>query len=240
MEGGVKSSPDDSTRHGEDGGIESSQDDSTPNGGGGVESSWDDLTPQTNGGGVELSWDDSTPREGGGPEGDGTPGAPTASQFRWGEDRRGRGGGDENTTPQHTKPGAADQWRRRSGATERGGDGDCGGGSKDGDGSRRRGAPGSTPHQHGFGRGGGRPSRRGPCRPRRQNKQRRWVIASTLPRHGPGRVSWSPSEREASAVARHSTSDGRGGQHPKEQEHNGAHDRRGDGGEGPPQTAASA
>ena len=95
--GGVESSPDDSTRQGEDGGVESSQDDSTPNGGGGGVESWqDESTPQTNGGGVESSWNDSTPREDGDPEGDETPGSPTASRSWRGEDGRRRGGGDEN------------------------------------------------------------------------------------------------------------------------------------------------
>ena len=36
VEGGVESSPDDSTRHGEGRGVELSRDDSTPNGGGGL------------------------------------------------------------------------------------------------------------------------------------------------------------------------------------------------------------
>ena len=101
VEGGVDSSWDDSTCHGEGGGVESSQNDSTPNGGGGegVDSWKDDLTPQTNGWGVELSWDDSTPREGGGPEGDETPGAPTSSRFQRGEDRHRRGEGDKNPPP---------------------------------------------------------------------------------------------------------------------------------------------
>ena len=102
--GGVESSLDDTTRHGKGRGVESSQDGSTPIGGrgGGVDSWQDDSTTQTNGGGVDLSWDDSTPREGGGPEGDKTPGAPTASRSWQGEDGCGRGGGDENPPP--TRP----------------------------------------------------------------------------------------------------------------------------------------
>ena len=94
---GVESSQDDSTCHGEGGGVKSSQDDSTPNGrGGGVKSWQDDSTPNGIGGGVELSQDDSTPREAEGTWGDETPGSLTASRHQPGEDRRGRGGGDEN------------------------------------------------------------------------------------------------------------------------------------------------
>ena len=67
-------------------------------GGGGVKSWQDDLTQQ-NGGGVESSRDNSTPRGGGDPEGDETLGAPTAFQYRGGEDRRGRGGGGKTQPP---------------------------------------------------------------------------------------------------------------------------------------------
>ena len=45
-----------------------------------------------------MSWDDSTPGEGGGPEGEETPGDPTASRSRWGEEGHGRGGDDKNPT----------------------------------------------------------------------------------------------------------------------------------------------
>ena len=48
------------------------------------------------GGGVELPQDAGNPRVAEDPRGDETPGAPTASQYRRGEDGRGQGGGNEN------------------------------------------------------------------------------------------------------------------------------------------------
>ena len=139
VEGGVESSPDDSTRHRESGGIDFSQDDLTPNGegggveswqddstpqtnGGGIKSSWDELTPKENGGRVKSSWDDSNPREDGGPRGDETLGSPVASQSRRGEDGRRRGGGDENPlTARNTRDRPTDggDGTARRGATAR-------------------------------------------------------------------------------------------------------------------------
>ena len=124
----------------------------------------------TNGGGVESSWDESTPREVRGPEGVETLGAPTVYRTRQGDDGWGRRGRGRKPTYRPTQQGAANQWRRRSGATGRGRNEGRGGGGGDGAASRWHGAPDSTPHRRGFVRGGGRHSQRGPRRLRRRAK----------------------------------------------------------------------
>ena len=75
---------------------------------------------------------------------------------------------EQKRTHRPTQLGAADQWRRRSGAMGCSGNGGRRGGGGDGAANRWSGAPDSTHHRRGFGRGGARPNQRGPCRLRRR------------------------------------------------------------------------
>ena len=173
-----------------------SRDDSTPNGGGG--SSHGRMTQPHKTEGVSSCHGMTRPPEKAGAPRERKPWDPHSVLIPAGGGRTRVGERGRETTPHPTNPGAGARWRGRSGATGRDGEGDNGGGGKDGDGSWGRGAPGSTPHQQGFGRGGNRPCRLGPRQPRRWNRRCR-VLTSTDPRRSSGRVGGILSESEAGA-----------------------------------------